>query len=125
MQPLIALIAHDRKKDAMVAFVRDHRQELARCRLIATGTTGQRVAEATQLDVDCMLSGPMGGDAQIAARVAQREVAGVVFLVDPLFAHPHEPDIQGLLRVCNLYDVPLATNLATAHLVVLAVVSRS
>jgi methylglyoxal synthase len=125
MQPLVALIAHDRKKDDMVAFVRDHRQELARCRLIATGTTGQRVAEATQLEVERMLSGPMGGDAQIAARVAQGEVAGVVFLVDPLFAHPHEPDIQGLLRVCNLYDVPLATNLATAHLVVLAVTSRS
>ena len=65
-----------------------------------------------------MLSGPMGGDAQIAAQVAQGEIDGVIFLVDPLYAHPHEPDIQGLLRVCNLYNVPLATNLATAELVI-------
>jgi methylglyoxal synthase len=123
MQPLVALIAHDRKKDEMVSFVQLFQAQLAHCRLIATGTTGQRVAEATGLEVERMLSGPMGGDAQIAARVAQREVAGVIFLVDPLFAHPHEPDIQGLLRVCNLYDVPLATNLATARLIVAAVVS--
>lgn len=118
MQPLVALIAHDRKKDEIVAFALEHIGQLANCRLIATGTTGARIAEATGMQVECMLSGPLGGDAQIAARVAQREVAAVIFLVDPLFAHPHEPDIQGLLRVCNLYDVPLATNLATARLVV-------
>jgi methylglyoxal synthase len=115
--PTIALIAHDRKKATMVALVRQHREALARCNLIATGTTGSQVASATALPVECLLSGPLGGDAQIAARVAQREVAAVVFLVDPLYAHPHEPDIQGLLRVCNLYDVPLATNLSTAQLV--------
>jgi methylglyoxal synthase len=121
MQPLVALVAHDRKKDEMVAFAQEQRERLAGCRLIATGTTGQRVAEATGLPVDRMLSGPMGGDAQIAAKVAQGEVAAVIFLVDPLFAHPHEPDIQGLLRVCNLYNIPLATNLATAALVVVGV----
>jgi methylglyoxal synthase len=115
--PTIALIAHDRKKPTMVALVQQHRVLLARCDLIATGTTGSQVADATGLPVTCLLSGPLGGDAQIAARVAQREVAAVVFLVDPLYAHPHEPDIQGLLRVCNLYDVPLATNLSTAQLV--------
>jgi methylglyoxal synthase len=115
--PTIALIAHDRKKPTMVALVQQHRALLARCDLIATGTTGSQVADATGLPVTCLLSGPLGGDAQIAARVAQREVAAVVFLVDPLYAHPHEPDIQGLLRVCNLYDVPLATNLSTAQLV--------
>ena len=115
--PTIALIAHDRKKATMVSLVRQHREALARCNLIATGTTGSQVASATALPVECLLSGPLGGDAQIAARVAQREVAAVVFLVDPLYAHPHEPDIQGLLRVCNLYDVPLATNLSTAQLV--------
>jgi methylglyoxal synthase len=119
MPPLIALIAHDRKKDDMVGFATSYQAQLGSCRLIATGTTGQRIAQATGLEVERMLSGPMGGDAQIAARVAQREVTAVIFLVDPLFAHPHEPDIQGLLRVCNLYDVPLATNLATAHMVML------
>jgi methylglyoxal synthase len=116
--PVLALIAHDEKKDEMVAFCRRHRDLLARLTLIATGTTGGRIAEGTGLPVERLLSGPLGGDAQIAARVATGGVQAVVFLVDPLHAHPHEPDIQGLLRVCNVHDVPLATNLATAELVV-------
>jgi methylglyoxal synthase len=116
----IALIAHDGKKDAMVAFVQEHHELLARFHLLATGTTGQRIAEATGLPVERMLSGPLGGDAQIAARVAEGAVALVIFLVDPLYAHPHEPDIQGLLRVCNVYNVPLATNVATAAIVLRA-----
>lgn len=115
---IIALIAHDRQKDDMEAFAVRHRAMLEPCELIATGTTGRRVAAATGLPVRCYLSGPLGGDAQIAARIAQGEVAAVIFLVDPLYAHPHEPDIQGLLRVCNVHNVPLATNLATAELVV-------
>lgn len=113
----IALIAHDRKKDDLQAFCLRHRDLLAHFTLIATGTTGLRVAEATGLAVARYLSGPLGGDAQIAARVAVGEVAAVIFIVDPLFAHPHEPDIQGLLRVCNVHGVPVATNLATAELV--------
>jgi methylglyoxal synthase len=113
---MLALIAHDGKKDEMVQFVRSHRELLASHHLIATGTTGKRIAEATGLPVEAMLSGPMGGDAQIAARVAEGHVALVVFLVDPLYAHPHEPDIQGLLRVCNVYNIPLATNVATASM---------
>jgi methylglyoxal synthase len=117
----IALIAHDGKKDDMVRFVRDHADALRQCRLIATGTTGARIAEATGLAVDAMLSGPLGGDAQIASRVAEGQVVLVVFLVDPLYAHPHEPDIQGLLRVCNVYNVPLATNIATASLLLPAI----
>jgi methylglyoxal synthase len=111
---MLALIAHDGKKDDMVQFVQAYRELLSSCHLIATGTTGKRVAEATGLPLEPMLSGPMGGDAQIAARVAEGHVALVVFLVDPLYAHPHEPDIQGLLRVCNVYNIPLATNIATA-----------
>ncbi len=114
---IIALIAHDRQKDEMQEFCRRHRAVLARFQLIATGTTGERIVEATGLPVQRYLSGPLGGDAQIAARIAQKEVAAVIFLVDPLYAHPHEPDIQGLLRVCNVHNVPLATNLATADLV--------
>ena len=114
---IIALIAHDRQKDEMQAFCRRHRVVLARFELIATGTTGERIVEATGLPVQRYLSGPLGGDAQIAARIAQKEVPAVIFLFDPLYAHPHEPDIQGLLRVCNVHNVPLATNLATADLV--------
>lgn len=119
--PRIALIAHDTKKDDMVVFVRRHADLLAGSALMATGTTGLRIAEATGLRVERMLSGPLGGDSQIAARVAQGEVDAVIFLVDPLYAHPHEPDIQSLLRVCNVYNVPLATNLATADLVLAGV----
>jgi methylglyoxal synthase len=118
---IIALIAHDRQKDDLQAFCVKHRDHLARFELIATGTTGQRIADATGLPVYRYLSGPLGGDAQIAARIAQKEVGAVIFLVDPLYAHPHEPDIQGLLRVCNVHNVPLATNLATAELVLVGV----
>lgn len=114
----IALIAHDQQKGAMQTFCAQHRAILAQYDLIATGTTGLRIAEATGLDVLRYLSGPLGGDAQIAARVAVGEVLAVIFLVDPLYAHPHEPDIQSLLRVCNVHNVPLATNLATATVVV-------
>ncbi len=114
----LALIAHDRMKDDLVAFCGRHRDVFQHFELIATGTTGGRIHDATGLPVRRYLSGPLGGDAQIAARVAQGEVEAVIFLVDPLYAHPHEPDIQGLLRVCNVHNVPLATNLATAELIV-------
>jgi methylglyoxal synthase len=114
----LALIAHDEKKDEMVEFALRHQEALARATLIATGTTGRRIASATGLPVLCLLSGPLGGDAQIAARVAQEEVSAVFFLVDPLHAHPHEPDIQGLMRVCNVHQVPLATNRASAELLI-------
>jgi len=113
----IALIAHDGKKDDMVHFASACRALLSQFHLIATGTTGARIAQATGLPVERMLSGPYGGDAQIATRVAEGHVAGVIFLVDPLYAHPHEPDIQGLLRICNVYNIPLATNAASAHLI--------
>jgi len=114
----IALIAHDNKKDDMVEFARRRRDILARCRLIATGTTGKVIAEATGLTIERMLSGPYGGDQQIGARVAAGEVDAVLFLRDPLTAQPHEPDITALLRVCDVHNVPLATNLATAELII-------
>lgn len=112
----IALIAHDGKKDDMIRFASMHRTVLSHFQLIATGTTGERVIQATGLPVERMLSGPYGGDAQIASKVAMGGVAMVIFLVDPLYAHPHEPDIQGLLRICNVYNIPLATNEASARL---------
>jgi methylglyoxal synthase len=116
----IALIAHDGKKDSMVAFAETWRDALKGMKIIATGTTGGRVGAATGLPVHRLLSGPMGGDAQIAALVATGQCDAVVFLVDPLTAHPHEPDIQGLLRVCNVHDVPAATNIAAAGILVAA-----
>ncbi len=113
----IAMIAHDTKKPDIVALAQRNRERLAHASIIATGHTGQALYEATGLPVELLLSGPYGGDAQIAARVATGDVAVVIFLVDPLYAHPHEPDIQSLLRVCNVHNVPLATNVASAELI--------
>ncbi|HEY71884.1 MAG: methylglyoxal synthase [Chloroflexi bacterium] len=114
----IAIVAHDGKKADMVAFATFNREKLANFNLVATGTTGHLLAEKVGLEVECLLSGPLGGDAQIAALVAQGEVDAVFFFVDPLDKHPHDPDIQTLLRACNVHDVPIATNVATADLII-------
>ncbi len=114
----VALIAHDNKKDDMIAFAREHKDVLERYHLIATGTTGTRINEHTGLNVTRMLSGPIGGDAQIAAQVAEGKVAAVFFFIDPLGKHPHDPDINTLLRICNVHNVPLATNPATASYII-------
>ena len=116
----IALVAHDGKKADMVAFATFNRGKLSEFDLIATGTTGGMLIDKVGLNVKRMLSGPHGGDAQIAAGVAQGEVDAVIFLIDPLDKHPHDPDIQTLLRVCNVHNVPIATNLATADLIISA-----
>jgi methylglyoxal synthase len=116
----LALIAHDGKKADMVAFVIEYKDVLAQYPLIATGTTGSLIAEKTGLDVRRMLSGPLGGDAQIATQVAEGRVAAVFFFVDPLGKHPHDPDIQGLLRICNVHNVAVATNTATAAFIITA-----
>lgn len=113
MKKRIALIAHDGKKAEMIAFVEEHKSALATMDIIATGTTGGLI-EKTGLNVTKKLSGPQGGDAQIAALAAEGELAGILFFRDPLGKHPHEPDVQMLLRVCDVHDVPLATNPATA-----------
>lgn len=115
---MIALIAHDGKKDAMLAFAQRHQNFLSKHRLIATGTTGALVAGATGLEVERMRSGPKGGDVQIAARIMQEEFVAVFFFVEPMDVHPHDPDIQTLLRTCNLSNVPLATNEATGDVLI-------
>ena len=102
----------------MVAFVMDHKARLAEFNLVATQTTGKLIQEKTGLTVKRMLSGPYGGDAQIASMVAEGRVNAVFFFVDPLGKHPHDPDIQSLLRICNVHNVPLATNSATAILLI-------
>lgn len=112
----IAIIAHDGKKAEMVQFLLDHREALSNANLIATGTTGLHIEKA-HLSVNKVLSGPLGGDAQIAAMVAERKVDIVIFFRDPLDKHPHEPDVQMLMRLCDVHNVPLATNPATAKLI--------
>ena len=119
----IALIAHDQKKDEMVALCRKHRALLAGMQLLGTGTTARRVSQATGLAVEAMLSGPYGGDQQIGAQVAAGLIDAVIFLRDPLTAQPHEPDITALLRVCDVHNVPLATNLASAERLLMALAS--
>ncbi|MBZ0287659.1 MAG: methylglyoxal synthase [Anaerolineae bacterium] len=114
----LALIAHDGKKADMVAFAMDHKNVLSRYEMVATRTTGQLLREKCGLNVQLMLSGPIGGDAQIAARVAVGEIEAVFFFIDPLDKHPHDPDINTLMRICNVHNVPLATNAATASYII-------
>ncbi|NLX69701.1 MAG: methylglyoxal synthase [Clostridiales bacterium] len=116
----IALIAHDRKKEEMVNFCIAYRGILAKHSLCATGTTGKLIAEATGLPIHRFLSGPMGGDQQIGAIVAYNKIDLVIFMRDPLTAQPHEPDINALLRLCDVHNIPLATNMATAEVMVKA-----
>lgn len=122
----IAIIAHDGKKRQMVEFVLKNRTFLSSdsITLIATGTTGS-LMEQEGFKVLKMLSGPLGGDAQIAARVAEEKTKMVLFFKDPLGKHPHEPDINMLLRVTDVHNIPLATNLATAQLLIEAISSKS
>lgn len=116
----IALIAHDRKKEEMVNFVIAYEHVFSQHTLYATGTTGTRIMENTNLLVHRFLSGPLGGDQQIGAMVATNDLDLVIFLRDPLMAQPHEPDITALLRLCDVQGIPLGTNIATAEILVKA-----
>lgn len=111
----IALIAHDGKKHEMVDLAVRHKETLKNHELFATGQTGQRIHDATGLAVHRFLSGPMGGDQQIGSAIATRQIDMVIFLRDPLTAHPHEPDVTALLRLCDVVCIPAATNKATAE----------
>ncbi|WP_102692494.1 methylglyoxal synthase [Rummeliibacillus pycnus] len=111
----IALIAHDKKKDDMVQFVTAYRDILAQHDLFATGTTGQRVIDATGLNVTRFRSGPLGGDQQIGSMIANNDMDMVIFFRDPLTAQPHEPDVSALIRLSDVYQIPLATNMGTAE----------
>lgn len=113
---VLALVAHDGKKDDLIRLARQYRSTLSRLHLIATSHTGSQLAEELDLPVECTRSGPEGGDIQIGARIVAGDVDAVVFLRDPLTAHPHEPDIQALMKVCDVHGVPLATNVASAEI---------
>jgi methylglyoxal synthase len=110
----IALVAHDGKKADMVAWATYNRDALAHYHLVATESTARMLHNKVGLEVEAVQPGPMGGDAQIGARVVEGHIDGVIFLVDPLDKHPHDPDIQTLQRLCNVHNIPLATNVATA-----------
>ena len=114
----IALIAHDNKKADMVNWALKNKQTLSKYELCGTGTTARLVAEATDLTVKRYLSGPMGGDQQIGAKIAEKKIDMVVFFWDPLEAQPHDPDVKALLRIAVVYDIPIATNRATADYVI-------
>jgi methylglyoxal synthase len=117
----IALTAHDKKKQEMINFTVAYRDILVLHDLFATGTTGSKITEATGLNVHRFKSGPLGGDQQIGALIAQDDLDLVLFFRDPLTAQPHEPDVSALMRLCDVYHVPLATNAASAELFIKAV----
>ncbi|UII54617.1 methylglyoxal synthase [Cytobacillus spongiae] len=114
----IALIAHDKKKDDLVRFAIAYKNILAEHQLFATGTTGLRITEATQLPIHRFQSGPLGGDQEIGAYIANNKMDGVFFFRDPLTVQPHEPDVSALIRLCDVYSVPLATNMGTAEILI-------
>ena len=115
---VIALIAHDNKKSDIVNWALMNKTTLEKYELCGTGTTARLVAEATDLPVKRYLSGPLGGDQQIGAKVAEKKIDMVVFFWDPLESQPHDPDVKALLRISVVYDIPIATNRATADYVI-------
>jgi methylglyoxal synthase len=112
----IALIAHDRMKTTLVEIAREFTATLRGHTLMATGTTGGRLRDDAGLAVECLLSGPLGGDLQIGARLSTGLVDMVIFLRDPMTPQPHEPDINALVRACDVHNVPCATNPASARI---------
>ena len=116
----ISLIAHDKKKEDMIELATKYKEVLNKHELYATGTTGTLVMGATGLKINRMKSGPLGGDQQIGSMIACSELDLVIFLRDPLTAQPHEPDVSALLRLCDVTNTPLATNMASANIMIIA-----
>lgn len=116
----VALIAHDKKKDSMIKLAIKYEGVLKEHELFATGTTGKLIMENTNLQIKRMKSGPLGGDQQIGSMVTEQQLDLVVFLRDPLTAQPHEPDVTALLRLCDVFSTPLATNVTSAEIMLMA-----
>jgi methylglyoxal synthase len=112
----IALIAHDQKKDDMVELASEHADLLRQCILVATGTTGKRLHDEVGLNVERKQSGPYGGDLQIGAELVEGKIDAVIFLRDPMTPQPHEPDINALVRACDVHNIPCATNVTSAKM---------
>ena len=122
----VALIAHDEKKKDMVIFACNHMEQLKNMPLVATETTGTLLAKAiTGLNIDKVASGPMGGDAQISAMIVEGKIEAVIFFIDPLSSHPHDPDIHGLLRICMVYNIPIALNEASANILFQSLITKT
>lgn len=117
-QKRIALVAHDNRKKTLVKWCEENRHILKRHFLLGTGTTSKLIAETTNLPVKGYKSGPLGGDQQIGARIAQGEIDMLIFFWDPLEAQPHDPDVKALLRIAVVYDIPIANNRATADFLI-------
>lgn len=112
----VAIIAHDKKKQQMIKLCEEYKEVLALHTLYATGTTGLMVTGATGLNISCLKSGPLGGDQQIGSMVADGKLDMIIFLRDPLTAQPHEPDVTALIRLSDVMHIPLATNIASAKI---------
>jgi len=111
----VALVAHDNMKDSLIAFVKENETRLEKFELTGTGTTSKRIMAETNLKVLGLHSGPLGGDQEIGALIPSRALQGIIFFRDPLTAQAHEPDVNALLRLCDVYNVPLATNFSSAE----------
>lgn len=120
----IALIAHDGCKEQLINWVNEHRDTLVHHDLLATGTTGDKVEDALGAPVRKLLSGPKGGDQQIGALIAERQVDILIFFWDPMAAQPHDPDVKALLRIGVLYDIAMASNQTTADLLVTGLLTK-
>lgn len=116
----IALIAHDKKKDDLIELVSRYKEVFEKHTLCGTGTTGKLINEIVGLDVHRYLSGPLGGDQQIGAQIAEGKIQLVIFFRDPLTAQPHEPDVTALMRLCDVHAIPMATNVGSAEVFIKA-----
>ena len=116
----IGLIAHDSKKALMQNLCTAYRGILSKHQLFATGTTGRLIEEVTNLTIHKYLAGPLGGQQQLGAQIAQNDIDALIFLRDPSNPKPHEPNVNDVIRLCDVHNIPMATNLATAEIIILA-----